>query len=146
MVQYLASTATTQINVITSEVATILTITARAEVTQGEPFIIEGTLSRADTGMPLSGEQIALSYNGTSLGTTTTRDFEGGIRYSTQVQIDTIGDYTLTATFAGSERAGLILRPSSQIGGINIGANANIPVILGGITALSLLLMTVSLK
>ena len=135
MVQYLASTATTQINVITSEVATILTISAVPEVVQGEPFTIEGTLRRADTMIPLSGELISLSFNGTSLGTTTTRDTEGVIKYMTTVQIDTVGIYTLTANFAGSTRPGLTLRPSQGIWSLNVG-DINplipfIPLILG---------------
>jgi len=146
MVQYLASLATTTINVITSEVGTILTISAPAEVVQGEPFIIEGQLKRADTGVSLTGETISLSFNGTSLGTTTTRDIEGVIKYLTTVQIDTVGSYTLTANFAGSTRPGLVLRPSRGIWSVNIGTGMTVPLMIGVTAVLGVVLLTVGLS
>ncbi|HEB27290.1 MAG TPA: hypothetical protein ENI05_05865 [Porticoccus sp.] len=150
MVIYNRSEATATIHVVTPEVDTNLTISAPLNVVAGENFIIEGVLTRADTSVALSGETIALSYidvnlNKVSLGTTTTGTIEGAVKYQKTVNILVPNpddeDYTLMAEFEGSERAGLTLRPTSSIGNINIGANLNVPVILAGVTALSVFLM-----
>ncbi len=155
MVIYNPSEKTTIIHVVTPEVDTNLTISAPSNVVAGENFIIEGVLTRVDTSVALSGETIALSYidvnlNKVSLGTATTGTFEGAVKYQKTVNIPVPNpddeDYVLMAEFAGSERAGLALRPTSSIGNINIGANLNIPVILAGITALSVFLMIIGLK
>lgn len=112
MVNYLPSQATTTITVTTLDVVTALTIIAPASIVQGQPFIIEGVLRRTDTNAPLEGENISLSYNGVNLGTTLTRSIEGSIKYQAQVQIDEVGSFTLTASFAGSTRPGLVLLPA----------------------------------
>lgn len=112
LVNYLPSQATKNITVTSLDAATNLTITAPSTIPQGQPFIVSGVLKRSDTGSPLAGEEISLSYNGTSLGTTQTQDQEGSIKYQIQVQIDTVGTFTLRANFAGSTRPGLVLRPS----------------------------------
>ncbi len=114
MVTYLASLATTSISIITSEVATNLTISApTTPIIQGQSFIINGVLTRADTGVPLVGEEISLSYNGTSLGTALTQDLEGSIKYQAEVSIAEVGEFTLTASFAGATRPGLTLGAST---------------------------------
>ncbi|GAG82458.1 unnamed protein product [marine sediment metagenome] len=120
MVQYLASYATKSITVTTSEVGTTLTIIAPASTIQGQPFIIEGVLKRGDTGVPLEGENIGLSFNGANLGTTLTRSIEGSIKYQATVQIDDVGEYTLRADFAGSTRPGLTLGPSNAFREIGV--------------------------
>jgi len=120
MVNYLPQTATTTITVLTAEVGTTLTIWAPAEVIQGQPFLIEGQLKRADTGALLAGEEISISYNGTHLVTTPTRSIEGTIKYQAAVQIDEVGLFTLTASFAGSTRPGLVLGPSKAPRGVGV--------------------------
>jgi len=120
MVNYLPQTATTTITVLTAEVGTTLTIWAPAEVIQGQPFLIEGQLKRADTGALLAGEEISISYNGTHLVTTPTRSIEGTIKYQAAVQIDEVGSFTLTASFAGSTRPGLFLGPSQAPRGVGV--------------------------
>ncbi len=112
MVNYLPSQVSATIVVTSLDVATILTISAPASIIQGQPFIIEGQLKRADTGALLEGENIALSYNGVNLGTTQTRALEGTIKYQAAVKIDEMGTFTLTANFAGSTRPGLTLGPA----------------------------------
>ena len=112
MVNYLPSQATTSINVTTLDVATDLTIIAPASIVQGQPFLIEGVLRRTDTNVALVGENISLTYNGVNLGTSMTREIEGSIKYQAQVQIDEVGSFTLTASFAGSTRPGLVLLPA----------------------------------
>lgn len=136
MVTYLPTTASRSITVLTAEVGTILTIWAPASVIQGQPFLVEGQLKRADTDELLAGENIVLSYNGTPLGTTQTRSLEGTIKYQATVQIDVVGAYTLTANFVGSTRPGLTLGPSSAFRGIGLGEPSMLPlVVLAGIFA-----------
>lgn len=120
MVRYLPSYATRSITVLTAEVGTTLTIIAPSSTIQGQPFLIEGVLKRVDTNAPLDGENIVLSYNGVNLGTVLTRSIEGSIKYQAQVQIDDVGEYTLRADFAGSERPGLALGVSSVSKGIGV--------------------------
>ncbi len=101
MVTLLPSTATRSITITPADVATTLTIDAPASAIQGQLFIIEGQLRRADTGVTLEGENISLSYNGVNLGTTLTRYIEGSIKYMATVKIDESGTFTLKAAFAG---------------------------------------------
>ena len=112
MVNYLPSQATRTITVTSLDSATNLTINAPSTTPQGQPFIIAGVLKRSDTGTPLSGETIALSLNGTPLGSTTTRLIGESIMYELQVTLDTVGTFTLRADFAGSTRPGMTLLPS----------------------------------
>ena len=143
MVTYLSSSATATINVITSEVATVLTlIVPDVPVIQGTQFRISGELRRADNNQLLSGETITAVFNGTSLGSDTTM----GGTYNIDGVINDVGTYTITASFAGSVREGLTLAPSQGIRTINLGIAGITPMIVGGITALSLILMAVSLK
>ncbi len=129
MVTYLPTTASRAITVLTAEVGTTLTITAPASVIQGQPFIIEGVLKRADTLTPLLGEEISLSYNGFNLGTTQTRSLEGSIKYQAIVQIDEVGAYTLRADFAGAIRVGLTLGASSATRGIGLAVPGILPLV-----------------
>ncbi len=101
MVTLLPSTATRTITITTADVATTLTISAPTSAKQGQLFIIEGVLKRTDTGAPLEGENISLSYNGVNLGTAMTRYIEGSIKYQATVQIPDVGTFTLKASFAG---------------------------------------------
>ena len=143
MVTYLSSFATAQIDVITSEVGTILTLIAPTEpVVQGDPFIISGELRRADTNALLSGETITAVFNGDSLGSDVTQNGA----YIIDGVINDVGTYTITASFAGSERAGLTLRPSSGIWTVTLGIDGITPLMVGGIAALGVLLMAISLK
>ena len=146
MVIYLSSQATTTINVISAEVGTVLTISAPAEMVQGQPFIIEGQLTRVDTGAPLLGETIELSFNGTSFPPTITRDIGGSIKYETTVQIDSVGSYTLTADFTGSTRPGLTLRPTTGIWNVAVSQGMNQPLIIGAVATLGVLLLAVGLS
>ncbi len=123
LVNYLPSQASVTITVTSLDISTVLTIFAPSTIVQGQPFIIEGVLKRADIGTPLEGENISLSYNGISLGTALTRDIEGSIKYQATVQIEEAGSFTLTANFAGSTRPGLTLRPS----------RAQAPVVIPGL-------------
>ncbi len=153
MVVYNPSSATTQVVIIPKEVDTNLTIIGPSvPPVAGQNFLIEGVLTRADTSVALSGETIALSYidqnlNSVSLGTATTGSFEGSIKYQMTTSIPIPGDFTLKAEFAGSTREGLVLRPTSRMGGtIAVGLGLNVPLIVGGITALGLILMAVGLS
>lgn len=136
MVTYLSSFATRTIQVLTAEVGTTLTISAPASVIQGQPFRVEGVLKRVDTGTPLEGENIVLSYNGTILTTAQTRYVEGAVKYQADVQIDEMGSFILRADFAGSTRAGLVLGPSGAFMRIGLGEPSILPLlVLAGIVA-----------
>ena len=130
MVQYLSSFATRTITVLTAEVGTTLTIIAPASTIQGQPFMIEGVLARGDTGAPLLGESIVLSYNGNPLGTTLTRAIEASVKYQAVVQIDEVGDYTLRADFVGSTRAGLTLGASGAFTRIGLALPGILPLLV----------------
>ncbi len=151
MVIYNPSSATTFVHVVPKEVDTNLTIIGPADdPVAGQSFLIEGVLTRADTSVALSGETIALSYidqnlNSVSLGSVTTGTIEGSVKYQMTTNIPIPGDFTLKAEFAGSEREGLVLRPAFRVAGVDIGANVNVPLIVGGITALGLILMAIGL-
>jgi len=152
MVIYNPSSATTTVSVVSAEVETVLTITSsNPEPVQGEGFTLAGELTRADTGALLSGERISFTatdqdLNVTDLGETTTRDIGGTVRYEHVVQLLTTGEYVIRADFTGSERLGFTLRPTFKVAGVDIGASMTVPLVIGGITALGLILMAVSLK
>lgn len=146
MVTYTGSSASGTVNVISDIVGTTLTINVPlGDIIQGQPFIIDGQLTRNDTGVPLSGETISFTYNGNMFPPTTTRDIGGVIKYETTVQIDEPGSYTITANFDGSERPGLILTPTRGLGGISIGASLVAPLIIGVGVALGAILLAVGL-
>ena len=121
MVQYLPSSATRAITILTAEVGTTLTVVAPTEVIQGQPFSISGALRRVDTNQLLVGETISASFNGTLIGSDIT-GADGS--YYIDAVINDVGAYTLTANFAGSTRPGLTLGSSK----------ASIPIALGEIT------------
>ncbi len=142
MVTYLESSATAQINVLTSEVATVLTLTAPENVVQGQPFRMSGELRRADNNTLLSGETISAVYNGTALGSDVTQNGT----YNIDGVINDMGTYTITASFAGSVREGLTLAPSQGIWTINLGIGGITPVMVAGVATLGIILMAISLK
>ncbi len=153
MVIYNPSSATTTVSVLPKEVDTNLTIIGPSvSPVAGQAFLIEGVLTRADTSVALSGETIALSYidvnlNSVSLGSVTTGTIEGSVKYQMTTSIPIPGDFTLKAEFAGSTREGLVLRPTSRMGGtIEVGLGLNVPLIVAGVTALSVFLMIIGLK
>jgi len=79
---------------------TALTIKAPLNVGVGVPFTVSGRLTFREGGVdyPLQGRTINLSYNGVSLGSTTT-GADG--TYSITVSIPQPGTYTLKAVYAG---------------------------------------------
>ena len=138
MVQYLPSQATGEINVITSEVGTVLTLTVPPEpVVQEDPFLITGELRRVDTNALLSGETITATFNGTALGSDTTMNGT----YNIDGVINEVGLYTITVNFAGSTRPGLTLRPSQGIWSVNIGGGLKVPLMIGATATLGVLLI-----
>lgn len=133
MVNFLPSQATTSINVTALDVATNLVIIAPASVVQGGAFTINGQLTRADTGVALTGQTISVSYNGQPLGSPVT-DAQGV--YSIQAIINETGNFTLTASFAGMSG----FMGSEALRGISISrfvvsSALLIPVIVGGLIA-----------
>ena len=137
MVQYLASQATAQITIKSSEVGTILTLTAPTEpVVQGEPFRLSGELRRTDTNGLLTGETITATFNGTTLGSDVTNN---GV-YNIDGVINEVGTYTITVNFAGSTRPGLTLRSSQGIWSVNIGGDY-VPLMIGATATLGILLI-----
>ena len=110
MVNYLPSSATRTITVLTAEVETTLTITAPASVSQGDLFNIYGQITRNDTGAAIPNVSISVSYNGTPLGSKLT-DMQG--IYTLPASIPTAGTFTLRASFAGMTVPGLTLGASS---------------------------------
>jgi len=117
MVNYLPSQASTQITVTTLNVGTTLSINAPANIIQGQPFDIAGVLQRSDTNMPLNGETIELSIDGSIVASTVTATMgtpagpqEG--MYSFTQTIEETGTHSLVVDFAGSTRPGLTFLPS----------------------------------
>lgn len=117
MVNYQSSYATRTIAVLAAEVGTTLSILAPASVTQGAIFEIYGQLTRDDTGAAIQNASIALSLNGSSLGSAVT-DMQGVYRIA--ASISDPGTYTLRADFAGMTVPGLVLGPSSASRGIGL--------------------------
>ncbi len=134
MVQFLSSSATTTITVLTAEVGTSLDIFAPDQVVQGVPFIVAGTLRRIDTEQVLAGEEIIVSVNGLELGRDITR-ISGD--YLVDAILPNTGTFTLTAEFLGAERPGLTLGASSASKSIGTLAEPSVLplVVLAGIVA-----------
>ena len=143
MVQYLPSSATATITVLTAEVGTILTIIAPAEVVQGESFRIGGELRRADNNQILPGETITAVFNGTVIGLDVTGS-DGS--YNIDGVINDIGTYTLRVDFFGSTRLGLVLSPSQILRRIGISMQASTPMMVVASALLGAILVRVGLS
>lgn len=141
MVTYLESSATAQINVLTSEVATVLTIVAPTQVVQGQSFRISGELRRADNNALLAGETITAVFNGTSLGSDITQNGA----YNIDGVINELGNKTITVSFTGSVREGLKLAPSTGTWTVNLVIDGISPLMVAGVATLSIVIMAVSL-
>ncbi len=153
MVIYNPSQNTRTIKVITPEVDTSLTIDAPAEVIAGEPFLIEGTLSRTDLNIGLSGETILLSHvdltgNWVSLGTATTGGLAGSIKYQKETSISVPSEipYVLKAEFTGSTRSGLSLGASNALASISLELSQNVPLMIAATAILGTILMAFGLS
>ena len=131
---YNPSSATRQITIAEIEYSTFLNINAAGLVDQGSPFPISGRLTFMEGGVEygLGGRSIALSYNGTSLGTVTT---DGSGNYSKSVTINSSGSFTLKAAFAG----GFGLAASSASMGIQIGETSPVALLIIAVAAYFLL-------
>lgn len=133
MVTLLPSQATRNISVAELDVGTSLSISAPASVAQGAGFEISGILLRNDTAGPVPYVSIALSYNGTSLGSATTGLYGD---YSKSVSIPSVGAFTLTASFAGASGfMGSEAFKNISIGGLIVSSALLIPVFIGGLIA-----------
>lgn len=132
MVTYLSTTASRTIQVLTAEVGTILTIFAPTSVVQGQPFLINGELRRADTNQVLAGETITAYHNGVLIGSDVTA-ISG--EYNIDAVINEVGTYTLTVNFAGSTRPGLALGPSSAFTRVGLVESSLLPLLLAGVFA-----------
>lgn len=86
-----------------ADIPTTLYIAAPVSVAPGEAFWIAGILIERDTGVPIVGQPISLSYNGVKLGGATT-GVDGD--YLLQASIPSEGTYTLKADFAGTTTLG----------------------------------------
>jgi len=131
MVNYLTSSATKSIRVMPLEIGTTLTLVAIDQVIQGVTFPMAGVLKRADTAAPLTGETIHASYNGISIGSTTTSPTGA---YSFNVAIPDVGDYTLMVSFEGSERPGFVLGASKSFRDMAV-IGLEIPALIMGFVA-----------
>jgi len=80
-------------------IPTTLTLSAPSRVGVDEKFNVSGILYKTESGVPVPGQPINLSYNGTSLGTATT-GVDGD--YLKQTSISTEGVHTLKAEFPGA--------------------------------------------
>ena len=100
MVTLLPSTATRTITVLAAEVATKLTIVAPASVVEKEYFIVQGQLTRGDTGEAIPNMTIDVRYNGNAFGWALT-DMQGV--YKVTSAIPEPGTVTLKAVFEGAE-------------------------------------------
>lgn len=144
MVRLLPQSASQTITVLISETSTKLTISAPAQAIEGQPFTINGVLTRDDTGAGINGQTVKITYNGVVIANVvTTLDPTGLINgfYEAYATIDVPGNYTLRAEFFGAEVAGLILSPSSITRGIGTGLAASpiipIAILLGAVLVLS---------
>ena len=143
MVQYLPSSATATINVLTSEVNTVLSLTAPTEVVQGESFRMSGELRRADNNQIMPGETITAVFNGTVLGSDITA---GDGTYNIDGVIPDVGSYTLTLNFAGSIREGLTFGASKSIWNLAVGQEWVAPITIVVTATLSAILLAIGLK
>ena len=134
MTIYNPSSATRQITIQELVYSTFMSISAPSSVAQGTPFPISGRLTFMEGGVEygLGGRSIALTYNGTSLGSATT---DGSGNYSKSVTINTSGSYTLKASFAGASG----LAESSAAMGVRIGIAQPATLILAALAAYFLL-------
>ena len=131
---YNPSSATRQITIAEIEYSTFMSINAPGLVDQGAPFPISGRLTFMEGGVEygIGGRSIALSYNGTSLGSATT---DGSGNYSKSVTIGSSGSFTLKAAFAG----GSGLAASSASMGVRIGITSPVTLIIAALAAYFLL-------
>ncbi len=83
-----------------TEIHTTLTINALESVASGEAFYISGILYETDTGIPIPNQTINHSYNGKSLGSSTT-GVDGD--YLKEVTIPESGVWTLRSDFLGTQ-------------------------------------------
>ena len=97
-------------------IPTELTISAPASAAADELFAVSGDLWRTDTGEPLPDQPVNLSYDGISLGSTTTN---AGGHYQLEASIPVAGVWTLKAEFPGTPgylpsttRAGTVIAAS----------------------------------
>jgi len=123
MVTLLPSTATKTITVLVAEVATKLTIVAPASVAEKEYFIVQGQLTRDDTGEAIPNMTINVRYNGNAFGWALT-DMQGV--YKVTSDIPEPGTVTLKAVFEGAEG----YAASEAKRGINVGVPAPLNVIV----------------
>ena len=123
MVTLLPSTATKTITVLVAEVATKLTIVAPASVAEKEYFIVQGQLTRDDTGEAIPNMTINVRYNGNASGWALT-DMQGV--YKVTSDIPEPGTVTLKAVFEGAEG----YAASEAKRGINVGVPAPLNVIV----------------
>ena len=130
MTIYNPSSATRQITIQELVYSTFMSISAPGSVAQGTPFPISGRLTFMEGGVEygLGGRTIALSRNGTSLGSVTT---DGSGNYSKSVTINTSGTFTLKAAFAGASG----LAASSASMGVQIGAVSPAVLIIAALAA-----------
>ena len=150
MVKYLASTASTTIQVLTAEVGTTLSINAPANVTQGQPFDIFGVLQRIDNMQTLDGETIELWVDGVFISSMLT-DWVGTPvgpspgAYQFFHSISAEGVHTLEVFFRGVTGA---LGASSAQASVGVGAQAIPPALMvsGGAVLLGTLAVIVSAK
>ena len=134
MTIYNPSSATRQITIQELVYSTFMSVSAPSLGAQGTPFTMSGRLTFIEGGQEygLGGRTISLSYNGTSLGSTTT---DGNGNYSKSVTITPSGVYTLKAAFAGASG----LSASSASIGVRIGDGLPITLILAALAAYYLL-------
>lgn len=83
-----------------TEIPTSLTIDAPASVEPDETFFISGILYETDTGIPIPNQPINHSYNGRSLGVSTTG--VDGV-YLKEVSVPEASVWTLKSEFPGTE-------------------------------------------
>ncbi len=83
-----------------TEIPTSLTIFAPGDAAVNERFFISGTLYEKDSGIPIPNQPINHSYNGRSLGSSTT-----GVNgnYLKEVSIPESGTWTLKSEFLGAD-------------------------------------------
>lgn len=102
---------------------TSITIEAPTQVFAGDQFITQGYLRYYldYVWLPLVGESVRVTYNGTTLGAATTNDIG---KYVVQGSIPVAGTYTLTSKFDGTTLLGA---STSKGGKILIGGGVTTP-------------------
>jgi len=138
MVTLIPSSAQRSITITPADVTTSLTISAPSSAKKGATFPVSGILIRNDTGGPVRYATITLSYNGISLGSTTT-GVDGD--YLKTVSIGTDGTFTLKAKFAGgSGYAASTAQSKISVGDLEVMVpallvSAVLPIVVGVILA-----------